>query len=255
MTKPDNSALIAVGMAVGLSLAEADLTDTRLPANFKLTSNFKEIVSKIQMAWTLGDTFCLITGANGCGKSTAVRFMSQQEGTLLLHVPPKMQPRHLVDRLAEVLGVSAGRGWAVQTSVVIAQLREDPKLIILDEAQRADYDCLDTLKYIGDESGCTFVLVANANLERIIDRNPDIGSRVGTRVRVGSMTLEEFLNLYSQDGFQDDVLSEMHKLTSGVYRRIDRLITKLQAAMMDANLSPEAVQVGHVRHLAREVLQ
>ncbi|BDP42884.1 hypothetical protein DAETH_28530 [Deinococcus aetherius] len=249
------TALVSAGKVVGIDLREADLSDTRLPANFKLTSNFREIVGKIQLAWSLHDTFCLITGANGCGKSTAVAFMAQQEGVLLVHVQPKYQPKHLVDKFAELLGVNAGSGWRAQTSVVVSQLREDPKLIILDEGQRLDYDCLDTLKYIGDESGCTFVLVANVNLERIIEKNPDIDSRVGTRVRVGSMTLEEFVRLYQPDGYAEDVLGEMHKLTSGVYRRLDRLLSKLVVAMEEAGLSPAELKIGHLRHLVKEVLQ
>lgn len=247
--------LMDAGRTLGIDLKEADLSDTPLPKNFKLTSNFRQIVSLVQLAWSLGDTFCLVTGANGSGKSTAAKYLARQEGVLFVHTPPKCQPKHVVDELAQRLGVNAGSGWRTQTGVVIDQLQQDPKLVIFDEAQRLDYDCLDTLKYIGDESGSTFALIANANLERIIQRNPDIDSRVGTRVRVGSMTLEEFVTLYQADGYGDDVLSEMHKLTSGIYRRIDRLLNKLLVAMAEASLTPAQLQVQHLRHLAKEVLQ
>lgn len=255
MSQNEIQALLDAGESLGIDLKAADLKDTRFPANFKLTSNFKQIVSMIRLSWSMHDTFCLVTGANGCGKSTAAQFLSTQQGISLIHTPPKCQPKHVVDELAQILGVNAGSGWRTQTSVVISQLTEEPRLILWDEAQRLDYGCLDTLKYIGDESGCTFALIANANLERIIQRNPDIDSRVGTRVRVGSMTLDEFVALYAPDGYSSEVLGEMHKLTNGVYRRVDRLLTKLHLAMEESDLTADTLKVQHLRHLAKEVLQ
>lgn len=225
-----------------------------LPAGFRPTVAFSTVLERVQYARKIRTPLALVTGAHGAGKSTALRFYAQQQGVRYWECPPRYEARHVLADIAQRLGISAGTGWRMQTAVVVEQLREEPGLFLLDEAQRLDYEGCDLLKYIADQSESTFVLAASPSLEQRIRKWPDIDSRCGVKARVSAMTLEEFTHLYAVDGFNAEALAEMHRVSKGIYRNVKYLLAHLFEAMNEVpGFTPTKVTPGHVRKLAEKV--
>lgn len=238
---------------------EEIIDDKGLPVGFRPTIAFTVVIERVQYARKIGTPICLMTGAHGAGKTTALRYIARVQGLKYWQCKPKYEARHVLSDIAQSLGISAGQGWRMQTSIVVEQLRDEPECIIFDEAQRFDYDALDLLKYLGDETGSTFVLAASPSLEERIKRWPDIDSRCGVKARVAAMSLEEFITLFSPDGYSTEALTEMHKVTHGVYRRMHYLLAHLEEAFAASrakghNVSVASITPAHVRKLSEKVL-
>lgn len=255
MSDTDTLANFQDTLSQRLSLSHLDLHAKGLPEGFKMTSTFKEIIQHLRYAWKVQAALALLTGAHGAGKSTAIRYFAQQQGVLYWECPPKYQAKHILADLAAKLGISVGHSFRMQTSVVVAQLQSDPKLIILDEAQRMDYEAIDQLKYLADNSGSTFVMVASPSLEQRIERWPDISSRCSVKLRVSAIPLDEFIGLYQPDGFTPATLKEMHKVTGGIYRKISSLLRHLQEAIETTpGMSLDQLTPAHIQFVVGQVM-
>ena len=208
-----------------LDLSKLDTSG--LPLNFKPTTAFREVIEAIEYARERRKKLALVTGSHGVGKSTSLTYYAQKRAAVFWECPPGYQPKHVLADIAKYLGISTGTGWRMQTSIVIDQLRADPRIMILDEAQRLNYDGFDLLKYIADQSRCTFIFSSSPSLAKRIERWPDIASRCGVRVDVKPMTLDEFIELYQGEKFALAALEEMHRLTGGVMRVLQDLIEQI----------------------------
>lgn len=238
----------------------AELEDQGLPPDFKPTKAFRMVVDRYSYAKGVKAPLALVTGAHGAGKTTALRYIAHNDDALLWECRPSYQAKHLLRDIAHKLGINAGTGWQMQTSIVVDQLIAAPRMFILDEAQRLDYAAMDLLKYLADQSGSTFFLSASPSLEKRIERWPDIASRCSVRVRVSTMKHEEFVELYQNDGFTLEALTEVHRLTSGVMRTVQALLREIdehitaynQRSGQDRKRSD--LQAGHIRLIGEKVV-
>jgi DNA transposition AAA+ family ATPase len=195
-----------------------------LPERFKPTTAFRLVVERFHYAREVKAPIALVTGAHGAGKTTALRYIAHHEDVLFWECKPGYQEKHILSDIARKLGISVGDGWAMKTSVTVDHLTASPRTFILDEAQRLNYNGLDLIKYLADQSGSTFVLSSSPSLEKRIDRWPDIASRCNVRLRVTTMSAEEFVELYQTDGFTPEALVELHRLSNGVMRTVQALL-------------------------------
>lgn len=235
-------------------LAISEISDTRgLPADFKPTTAFNLIIERLDYAREVRAPLALITGSHGAGKTTALRYYAYSQDVLMWECPPRYHEKWLMKDLAKRLGISAGVSWGEQSSIVAEQLAAAPRTFLLDEAQRLNYAGMDVLKFIADASGSTFVVSASPSLEKRIDRWDDISSRCTVRVRVKAVSAEEFLRLYKDEGFRDEALLELHKLSNGVMRTIKAMLREIDlqlAAYSEQyekttrdNLTPELIRI------------
>ena len=235
------------------------VNDKGLPAGFKATKAFDLVLDRIAYARRIGACLALITGAHGAGKTAAMKFFAHHEDVIYWECRAGYQPKHLLADIAEALAVNPGQGWRMQTSIVTQQLAEHPHLFLLDEAQRLNYDSLDLLKYVGDNSGSTFVLAASPSLEKRIERWPDIASRCPVRAYITPIELTEFLELYRNDDFTIESLTEIHRVTKGVMRTIKALLRVIDEEITDFNNRTGAtttradLAAGHIRMIAEGV--
>lgn len=227
-----------------------------LPEGFKSTKAFGVVVDRIAFAHRIRACLALITGAHGAGKTAAMRYYAQHKDVIYWECRAGYRPKHVLEDIAQALAINAGSGWRLQTSVVTQQLAENPRLFLLDEAQRLNYESLDLLKYVGDNSGSTFVLAASPSLEQRIERWPDIASRCPVRAHVAPMELSEFLELYQGERFSEESLAEVHRLTRGVMRSVKALLRVIDEELIEFNARTEGNAVrsslgaGHIRMVA-----
>jgi DNA transposition AAA+ family ATPase len=222
----------------------------------RLTRSFRHALGRMEYAVQRRSPLALIVGTHGGGKSTAARvYANSRKDTLLWEAPPGYNERQLMAHLCTKLAISAGEGFQIRTQVVVDHLRDHPRILIVDEAQRLTYHVLDQLKYIADQSKSTVILVGSPWLEQKIDRHSDISSRVWVRGRVEPLGLDEFRALYASEGFTPAVLDELHALTGGVLRVLTALLTHLETALAAQHvLTRETLTVAHVRRAAEVVI-
>lgn len=230
-----------------------------LPKGFRHTRAFDEIVFAIATGRRVEANLVLITGQNGGGKTTALKlFAATTPRSIYFEARAGYEPKHLLGDVIRPLPIAAGEGWRLQSSAALAYLRDQPHVILIDEAQRLNYACLDLLKYLADNSGSTCVLSASSSLATRIDRWPDISSRCPIRLEVKAIALEEFIELWQTDGWSLETLEEIHRVSRGVMRTIHYVVTLLENSLAgdasrQARPRSEATPA-HVRAIAQVVV-
>lgn len=232
-----------------------------VPADFKHTRTFFEVLDAIALGKRITANLVLITGQNGGGKTTALKILAKSvPDTLYWEARAGYEPKHVLQDILRELPVATGDGWRAQTSLAIDYLADHPKTFLMDEAQRLNYHSLDLLKYVADNSGSTFVLSASPSLSSRIDKWPDISSRCPVRIEVRPISLEEFVELWGPEGWSQAVLEEVHRLSRGVMRTIKAIFLVLDDYRSRVEIETK-VQVGrfdvraeHVRGVAAGVV-
>ena len=224
-----------------------------LPKSFKPTKVFSLILERISYARKIKAPLMIIAGANGAGKSSAARYFANSEGVPMGEVVSGTQPKHLLSNICKQLAIDPGAGWMMQVETLTRQLKDAPRTIIFDEAQRLNYESFDLLKYLADNSGGTFVLIGSASMISRIERWPDIDSRCPVKVRVEAMDLTEFSNLYQMDGYSDKALAEIHAQTKGVMRNIHYLLAHIEEALQESKITKSQITSAHIQRLAEQV--
>lgn len=243
-----------------IDLSRIDTTDG-LPADFKPTRAFEEIINAIALGKRINANLVLITGQNGGGKTTALKVYTQTfPSAVYWEARAGYEPKHVLQDILSQLPVTTGEGWRLQTSAAIEYLTDHPQVFLLDEAQRLNYASLDLLKYIADNSGSMFVLSASSSLATRIDKWPDIASRCPVRIEVRPVQLDEFVELYQNEGWSLEALQEIHRLSRGVMRTIKALFLvitdHLETMELESGrrLSRLDVAAAHVRVIAAGVV-
>lgn len=74
-------------------------------------------------------------------------------------------------------------------------LSERPRLLVVDEAQRLNRDCIETLRHLHDDPGTCFALalVGGNDCWTVLSRYPMLRSRIFARVAFEAMNFEQVL--------------------------------------------------------------
>jgi DNA transposition AAA+ family ATPase len=255
--KDDIKKMIELATANQIDLLTANIAAPEL----LITTTLATITHRINQARKMQVPLALITGAHGVGKTTSLRNYATTEHLAMWECHPSYRAKHLLNDISKKFGVGTGIGWRLQTSIVLDQLIAHPSCIILDEAQRLNYEGFDLLKYLADGSKSTFVLSASPSLSKRIDRWPDIASRCSVRVQVAPMALEEFAQLHSDSRFAYETLVAIHEASDGIFRRAQWLMHHIDHGIKitlkdnpNSKLNRMSIHPDHVKSIAKEVL-
>lgn len=250
----------AVDRKRSLDLSRID-SSGGLPADFRHTRAFDDIIGAIALGQRIRANLVLITGQNGGGKTTALRvYAKSAPEAVYWEARAGYEPKHVLQDIIAQLPITTGEGWRLQTSAAVAFLQKSPHVFLLDEAQRLNYASLDLLKYIADNSGSMFVLSASSSLATRIDKWPDIASRCPVRIEVRPMDLDEFVEIYQAEGWSFETLQEIHRLSRGVMRTIRALFLVVNDHLETMELETRQkfsrldVTAAHVRVIAAGVV-
>ena len=190
----------------------------------------------------------VVAGNPGLGKSFAVYHYvaNQQLPWLWLDMPPKASPKEIVVRLPRATtGACDQRLPVYELSDQLCELLADePRIIVIDEAQHLDSHGLHQLRYLHDRPDADWALIfaGGVGCEKVLAADPQLNDRIAGRVRFAPLddaTLLETLDAYSPFFAAADrqLLLRINQVyAKGVFRRWARL---LQAGTRLANSAGE----------------
>lgn len=174
-----------------------------------------------------GQNFGMIAGPSGCGKTTAVRYWlgkrENEEKAILITANGCMTRKAILKRIAKAIGIWASADADTLIERICAELKERPRLIIIDEAdQVAAEGKLEVLRTILDETNPGIVLIGNEDLSEYILRMAvdkrklaRIHNRFGAYQQIKMPTRDEALTW----------LAEVH-MTQGARDRVVNIICR-----------------------------
>jgi hypothetical protein len=165
---------------------------------FRLTQlAIGEIAEELAMAAFHGDA--------GLGKTFAVRYATAStakiDDTLCwswVVFPEKPTMRQMVaDTLRATTGVQHDGDRYTLIDDLGQVLSERRRLLVVDEAQRLNRDCIETLRHLHDDPSTRFALalVGGNNCWSVLSRYPMLRSRIFARVAFSAMTFEQVLQI------------------------------------------------------------
>lgn len=178
----------------------------------------------------------LIAGDPGLGKTFAVHhFVTHQPlPWLWLDMPPKPTPKEVVVRLLRAAaGACDSRPPVYELAdELCAVLAEEPRVIVIDEAQNLDRDGLHQVRYLHDrvDADWGLLFVGGVGCEKVLASDPQLDDRIAGRVGFRPMSgaaLFEALDAYSPFFAQADrqlLLRVDETYAHGVFRRWARVL-------------------------------
>lgn len=178
----------------------------------------------------------VISGDPGLGKSFSVyHYVANQSlPWLWLDMPPKATPKEIVVRLLRaVVGGCDQRQPVYELADELCEaLAEQPRIIVIDEAQHLDSHGLHQLRYLHDRSDADWALLfaGGVGCERVLASDPQLDDRISGRVRfrpLESGDLLDTLNAFSPFFARADrqlLLRVDETYAAGVFRRWARLL-------------------------------
>ncbi len=162
---------------------------------FVMTSAAKMIFETLDMAQVMG-RMVVITGRAGYGKTKAVRrYLEDHENAIFITYNPTMNTHKLMMEIGKKIGVSIRNDAYSIFKRIVAQIKNTPRMIIIDEAQQMSYRPLETIRAIHDETGVGVALIgANSlidNLTSRIKETDQLWSRVRIKRQLKPMTVND----------------------------------------------------------------
>ena len=176
------------------------------------------------------------TGDPGLGKTFAVHYWATHQSLpwVWLDMPPKPSPKEVVVRLTRALQGSCDSRAATYDLVddLCGLLAEEPRVVIIDEAQNLSREGLSQLRYLHDRAASQFALlfVGATGCAKVLRAHPELHSRVARWVHFEPLRGAELLEALRE--FHPLLAHADHRLLTqideryakGVFRRWARLL-------------------------------
>lgn len=202
----------------------------RTTVDFIMTEDAKRVIG-VCKACAKERAMGVILGAPGSGKTTALNeYLKQDPRAILITADVLMTSKQLVEEIAQAVGVELGGGLRDIMQRVVAALRAEPRLIIVDEADMLVSSSsrtvrkLEILRMLYNQGKTGVVVCGLPRLRAWLTRGPSLR--------------ENLAQLYSRVSF----LRELQGVTKD----------EMQAILAQFNMTPAAREYLLARGAARE---
>ncbi|WP_195836284.1 AAA family ATPase [Campylobacter portucalensis] len=156
----------------------------------------------------------LLYGVAGSGKTTILKeFAKNAPNAILLEVTCHTTARVLLDELCEALKIETGRGVNTKLRLVAKFLKDNDKIILIDEAEHLALRALEDLRRIYDFSHTTMILCGTEILlNNLMGRNKELKqlySRICGKWCMQGLSREECEMVYGGGGFMSIVAATL----------------------------------------------
>ena len=200
---------------------------------FVLTKNVKKFqtaVDRIHHAKLKGvERMCLIYGPPGLGKTECALQFSANNGSIYMRMKKLMAARWFLKELIDRLGSFSPRTTEELFNRIIDLLKEKSRTLILDEVDyfTSDSKITETLRDIGDITGCPMVLIGMQNADKRLMRYPHLYDRFVDIVKFEPLDREDIglmIRELSDVDFPEDAIDKITALSEGKIRKTLALI-------------------------------
>lgn len=211
----------------------------------------------------------MVTGAAGSGKTFCAEvYRRNEKGVVIVTVPPKdiTTTRVLLDEIAVALDIEPAsyiRKNALFNALVDA-LTDNPRFIIVDEADRLRPGNADVLRELAELSGQPICYLGCPALEAVVARVPATHHRIGFRHNVRPVELEDVetalvgrsLDPDGRRKLDRETVGAIFDATRGNLRHMESLVHLLKGArkrdgQTPYEVTPQVVQVLNARFQRR----
>lgn len=226
----------------------------REPEFCPTVTNAKTILDLLSIIHISND-MCLIYGPAGCGKSSALRYYTEQTNSVI-YVEADVttnSPRCLLKLILSAMGEVPRGSTSDMMQHAVALLRDTNRLIIIDEAQHLTAKSFDAIRAINDKAHVGIAYAGNPSiLRRMIDdgkRNyiefDQVFSRIGYHLELKNRYSEQDITAIYK-GFQLDkpcmkYLHRISRLQGGLRAMVKQY--KLAANIADATCRALSVNI------------
>ena len=175
----------------------------------------------------------LVSGPVGLGKTTSAKHICLLESAVWVEALPDWSPCWMLGDLAVELGAERAQATRVNFERVIGALRERPRAIFIDEADRLvdRLRMVETLRAIHDQTQAPLVLIGMSKLPRVIQSLPQLSSRVAQWIEFGPCDLRDVRTLataLSEVEIADDLIRRLHEESAGSVRAIRVALERIE---------------------------
>ncbi len=166
----------------------------------------------------------LVWGTRGLGKTRAALWYTAKNGCVYIRAKTRWSDSWLLQDIAVEIGLSFGARPTLKALFegVVGNLKERPKLIVVDEINICSLSCLNTLRDVHDLSDNPFLFVGH---EGVLQRLKPIGPLFDRLLYVSEFKpfslddLKDFAGQCLDVPANDDALNKVVKLTQGNVRK------------------------------------
>jgi len=182
----------------------------------------------------------LLVGVTGTGKTTALGAAVAMFNAVYVVADSAVTMTSLLSEICTELGFEPPRSPAQKLKEIVSHLRERPRPIFVDEADRLTHDSriLEVLRDIHDLSGVPVMLIGMDRFERKLLRHPQFARRITQRIEFGSCDLDDTTRVTQElceVEVAPDLIAKMHLRTKGNLGLMMNALDKFEAMARDNN--------------------
>lgn len=143
-----------------------------------------------------------IVGPPGVGKTFVLDTVEPELDLPVLRIEPELRPTMLsiTTQLLELLTGDPGRGPVHRKLRPLIAALSRPRVIMVDEAQRMNRECLDHLRYLHDhrETNFALILAGGQGCWQVLGAEPQLRRRIWRPTFFEPLSVEEIVDLMPQ---------------------------------------------------------
>jgi len=167
----------------------------------KILLETKRVVAFRQAIAVVEDTvkghpgIMVVWGYSGRGKSSCVEKYATDTGAVYLYIENELTPLTLLKQICrELNGMEPGQK-AKAKQIIVEELEESPRTLLIDEADKLCINCIEHLRDIHDLTGIPLVLIGEPKIYGTLHSRKRLWSRVTRTIEFGPVTIEDVILL------------------------------------------------------------
>lgn len=185
-------------------------------------SAFIETAGSLERAEAGVPGLALVHGMRGLGKTRTAIWYATQNGSVYLRSKSLWSPRWMLEELAVELGVAPAKQKKDLFMTINDELKQRPRLVIIDESNIPPTMCLDAIRDLHDLTENPFLLIGHEGIVTRLKRMGPFFDRflyVTEFKPLAAKDLDSFCRTCMEIPVDEDVIRKVLERTGGNFRK------------------------------------